>query len=345
MHRAIFVVCLVLGFVANPAVSALSASLGGATGGSPSSAPVGIFSDSPPTERMLQAPQAGFVDGFLVRVFWKNLEPEDGRFNWDLFDRPIEMAQRHGKKITLAVVCGPMSPDWLYSEGAKSFSFTFNNPYLRFSGRTFRIPLPWDPVYLAKWEALIKALGARYNQNATVVLVHMTTSTKNGFEMQIPVAMRSVSGFSDSKIIDSTEKVMNAFSLAFPDKYLDIDLHPLFDQGLHDNSVAREIARYGHERIGRRFGIFASWWSNRNSLVFAAQYDLTVSSAQSSFATVQMAGSETRTPFRLDLASSADLAMRNGIRYLEIWPADLLNDRFEGLFERIHERLHKGTGQ
>jgi Domain of unknown function (DUF4832)/Beta-galactosidase len=89
--------------------------------------------------------------------YWDELEPEEGRFNFPYLDNLIERARVNSQTINFRVICqnGRIGvPGWLIDAGAQGQvdpDGTGWQPYYD------------DPVFLAKHEALIKALADRYD--------------------------------------------------------------------------------------------------------------------------------------------------------------------------------------
>jgi hypothetical protein len=304
--------------------------------------PAGLFCSCPPTlttgsgSVLPSLTGKDFLAGFLVRIGWSDLEPQKGAYAWALPDSQFARARRAGKRVTLAIVNGPMAPAWLSADGAQSFSYSFR-------GSTTTMPVPWDPVHLARWTDLIRRVGERYRAEPHLALVHMTHATANGFEMQLPFTPTDQSnwhaiGFSHRRVIDAWKTVMDAFRDAFPTTPLDVDVHPV----LASDSVSRGVVEYGSRSIGRRFGVFAAWWSQRNTVVYAPQYQLLLGGVDSSFAGVQLVASGTTDSAQFGaggLPAALDLAQQNGIHYWEVWNQDLLNPAFEQQFRQLAEMV------
>src|SRR5438128_3490155 len=92
-------------------------------------APAGLFvcrGPGPAPEREVHFP---FIDGWLVRPGWNVVEPAEGKYDWSLIEGDIALAKRLGKKITLAILGGPQTPDWVFQKGAKEFRFTTASRY------------------------------------------------------------------------------------------------------------------------------------------------------------------------------------------------------------------------
>ena len=265
-----------------------------------------------------------FVDGFLVRVPWADLEPAPGVHDWSLIEQQVALIAGDGKRVALGVVQGDSgTPDWLPGLGAQMVTYSF-------AGGPRTIAVPWDPVYLARWTDFVAALGARFGDEPAIELVHATHATHNGFEMQLPFgeeAQYLALGYTDSLYAGSWATVLDAFAAAFPDRWLDVDVHPIWGS----DQVAEDVVAHGLAAVGPRFGAFGAWWSEHNALeVYTGMHALFLDTAPQSWTTVQNVGSWITTPERYDFdlaeyEASYALALDAGVRYFEVWNQDLLS--------------------
>lgn len=109
-----------------------------------------------------------------LRVPWAFLEPEEGRFNWSLFDAPARRFGAKGHKIAIRVTSTESwlrdaTPRWVQKAGAKGLTFTFGE------GPDPNGPL-WepdylDPVFLTKLDAFLAAMAQRYDGNPDVAFI------------------------------------------------------------------------------------------------------------------------------------------------------------------------------
>ncbi len=126
------------------------------------------------------------VYGVSWRFHWKTIEPQEGQYHWDLIDQAIHITSNADKKVMLRVVAGRRTPAWVYQAGAQPFHFRNTDLYhAKNHPDTMVMPIPWDAVYLAKWEKLIRALGKRYNSNPHIYSVQMAGGGHIG-EMNLP---------------------------------------------------------------------------------------------------------------------------------------------------------------
>jgi hypothetical protein len=110
------------------------------------------------------------MDHVYVRLAWSYLEPEEGRFNWDIIDRIIDKWTGHGLGIAFRISCRETgtkpveqqfaTPRWVMEAGAKGGFY--------YKGEETGPEGPWepvfdDPVFLEKLEGFLETFGARYD--------------------------------------------------------------------------------------------------------------------------------------------------------------------------------------
>ncbi len=306
--------------------------------------PVGLFVCRGPNPTPIEEVDFPFIGGWLVRPGWDRVEPKEGEFDWSYIETEIALAKRLKKKITLCVLGGPHTPTWVYSSGAKEFGYTM--PIGRVRQAT--IPPLWDEVYLKKWTALVRAVGKQYDGNRTIILVHITGATGNGLEMQLPFMPQDRQqwqrlDYTPEKVIAAWKQIIDTFAEAFKNKPLDIDIHPV----LGTDQVAGEVAAYGSQKLGKRFGIFSGWLSGKSAeqdphhagmLVLAEKY------GPKGFAAFQMIASETRSPQQFaegGLKAAVEQGLTWNARYFEIWQNDAMNPELHEMLRELAARLKK----
>lgn len=312
--------------------------------------PVGLFvcrGPNPTPEKEVNFP---FIDGWLVRPGWDTVEPQEGKYEWAYIDAEIALAKKLRKKITLSVLGGPQTPEWVYKSGAKPFEYTM--PVGR--KRDAKLPLLWDEAYLKAWAKLIAALGKRYDGEGTVVLVHITGATGNGLEMQLPFtppdrAKWEKVGYTPEKAVRGWKRIIDTFADAFPNKPLDIDIHPV----LGSDQVAADVAAYGSKKLGKRFGLFGGWLSGKDASEdrhHAGMHALAKQYGPKGFTAWQMVASQTANgsnPKFDNLFASRGLkaAVEQGMtwnaRYFEIWETDATNEKLHPVLKELAEKLKK----
>jgi hypothetical protein len=91
------------------------------------------------------------IIGVALRSSWAPIEENQGIFKWSEFDQGIALAQANNKFVVLTV-SAVYPPQWV-----TAVVKTWKNSL----GKT--CPYPWDPNLQSYWNALIQAMGARYD--------------------------------------------------------------------------------------------------------------------------------------------------------------------------------------
>ncbi|TWU40540.1 DUF4832 domain-containing protein [Novipirellula artificiosorum] len=119
-------------------------------------------------EELLSVPG---MDHIYLRLSWAYLEPEQGKFHWEIIDREIEKWTDLGLKVSFRITCKETgrqpieqqfaTPKWVMELGAKG------NYYLR-DQPPGDPSLPWepefdDPIFLQNLENFLQAFAARYD--------------------------------------------------------------------------------------------------------------------------------------------------------------------------------------
>jgi len=110
------------------------------------------------------------MDHLYLRLSWAYLEPQEGRFNWQVIDKVIDKWTAKGLKISFRISCRETgtdrieqqyaTPKWVVEAGAKGEFW--------YKGKRTGPKGPWepaydDPVYLEKLENFLRAFAARYD--------------------------------------------------------------------------------------------------------------------------------------------------------------------------------------
>lgn len=315
--------------------------------------PHGIYVGSGPTvsDKVLSL---AHVSGNLIRVGWNEIEPTAGTYDFSKVDILIAQAKRLNKKVTLSILNGPRTPQWLYERGAKAFKYEFKNRHSERGNRQEVIPLPWDSVYLKYWQQLIVKLGQKYQANDTISLIHITHSSKNGFEMHLPEERVNgrpetpyngpwkEAGYQETKYIESLKTIVDTYMTAFPNHFLDLEIHPV----LGSLKPATDAFQFAYDKYGSRFGLFSAWWSGKKQRWNTAMYAILSDACDKSFCTVQIIGNQTRQPNRLfegDLIKTMEQAKSLGVNYFEVWDVDLRNDKLRPQLNKFNTQYQGGS--
>lgn len=159
-------------------------------------------------------PDAGEIRQPYSMVFqyisWRELEPVEGEFRFEEWERSWDKGASKGKHIILRVyVDYPKKPsglpDWLRKAGVKESPYTDHGGGLS--------PDYNDPRMIAAMERLIAALGQRYNTNPRIAFIQLGLLGFWGEWHTYPRTKLYASPETERRVIDAYRK-------AFPDKGL-----------------------------------------------------------------------------------------------------------------------------
>ncbi|AQQ70711.1 Beta-galactosidase [Limihaloglobus sulfuriphilus] len=163
------------------------------------------------------------VTGIKQTIYWNALEPEEGQYNWEYFDYPLELARQKGKMVSLMVKVCSVTPDWVMDKCQK---FGWTHPV---TGNEVS-PVPWDPVYVAEMTKMVKAVAARYNGHPNLHYVSINgPSSLWGVETNFPGTMvesqAQILGYTYDKYINGWKYSIDLFLQEYPDTPVSLALH------------------------------------------------------------------------------------------------------------------------
>src|SRR5262245_13057046 len=207
---------------------------------------------------------AGII-GASLSVEWKEIEPQENHYRWDILDEPIRTLNAMGKLVTVRIFPGISTPNWVYEKGANAFEFIDANPFhgeeyysaghrLSTYGQTLRIPVPWDETFLAHWTKFIEAFATHYRDTNNIAMIHITGPTKHSAEMVLPKSKQDQQkwkslGYTPEKLITAWTRCIDTFARAFPHTSLVLNLSPV----IFNDNVMQEVPKYGYMKYGQRF--------------------------------------------------------------------------------------------
>ena len=106
------------------------------------------------------------------RWFWSQIEPEQGKYRWEILDTALEGARKHGQTLMFRIMPydqGHPLPEWYRKSGARRANKDTDKDGAIWS------PDADDPLYLKHWNALVRAAGARYDGHPYLDSVDIST--------------------------------------------------------------------------------------------------------------------------------------------------------------------------
>ena len=78
------------------------------------------------------------------------------------------------------------------------------------------MPVPWDATMLSDYGNLLAAMSQHFGNNPSLTLVNLGGPTRYSLEMQLPVEVASLPGFSTDRIRQAWDTVLNTYAGLFP---------------------------------------------------------------------------------------------------------------------------------
>ena len=269
------------------------------------------------------------VPNLAYRVSWDALENSEGNFNWSLIDAARAAVVASGGKLSISVTPGVHTPDWVYAAGAASFSFVWDQPYGPPRGSIEQMPIPWDTTYLAKWQAFITALAAKYAADPLIDHVVATGVNSKTQETFLPSNNKprpinngdawtwddqadwAAAGYT-SILMDTTYKsILAMWAAAFPNtKFANMFVRwgfPLNPPDLTALLISDAVAAYPSQFIAMNNGLNATWiWPEITALAGKCAIAF-----------------QTGRPLGSDVSAALNEAETAGASFVEVYPTDV----------------------
>ncbi|HVN27241.1 MAG TPA: beta-galactosidase [Candidatus Binataceae bacterium] len=320
------------------------------------------------------------VDGVALLFLWQNIEPGEGDFQWRAIDEQVERIHQSGKVYSLGVIPGINTPAWVYRAGAAPFQFRWDKPWGPPPCSEARFPIPWDPVYLSRWKAFVRALGERYARDPRLVLVKIQGVNAQTPEFLLPhdrpgeagagrlvqceptdeVAEWQRVGYRPAKVREAWKESAEAYRIAFPRQQLAIEsgpwgMPPIDASGTvrighaADRELPSSIIRVGKELLDGQFvaqndGLEATWsWQALPELAHPGPIAFQMAWKVTDDPACRMNHFTRPCDPGLMLEAAIDRGIEAGASYLEIYQADLLNRSLNQIIAKAHRRLHESN--
>jgi len=285
-----------------------------------------------------------YVKGIFVALNWNSIEATEGIYNWTLIDSVLEQAAASEKLVTIGVMAGYNIPSWVYTDGAKSFKFLWDKPTTTPAICSVQsIPVPWDPVFLAKWQAFVGALGARYSSNTTLVSVMLYGLNFHSVETSLPAsngqklssgtisctgynypALWQTAGYTRTNVENALFTMQSDFQAAFPHTQLLAGLNPtgfppidqngsIIAEQTADLQVPADLMASGAVALGPQYSAGDGGLSaNGLAWTLLTQYASTINT-----------GYQTTLALGSKLPTAINAATTAGSRWLQLYPTDI----------------------
>ena len=302
------------------------------------------------------------ISGVVIRFRWNDTEKVPDNFDWSFVDAEIEKAIQHNKKVSLQ----PLGvPNWLAEAGAKKYYYIDKNQNHSTYGQILRAILPWDSTYIERYKIFLLKLSEKYSGNSAIAYIN---TIGGAFSRNLP----------DSVVIDTSNKTVVPFWTSFDydpnifagliNKMTDyyMELFPetpllcsvdyvrfeLQATGNPVNYLASLITNYGITNYPYRFGLFREDLSacNPPSNISTGSHWYIMKDNKCRTG-IQMLWSVQDGPERMNkcgvtpnekatvLDSAINKGIAFGIRYMEIYAADIIDSSLKDVIKNANLQL------
>jgi hypothetical protein len=318
----------------------------------------GVFGANLSNSQTASALANSNVDGLQVTEPWNVVEAQEGVFDWSSIDSVVAAAATAGKKISLGIQAGYVTPAWVYTDGAKAFPFVWDkvtdSPTIC---SIQNLPVPWDPVFLSKWQALVAAFGAHYAANPTIVSVILYGANTATVETILPYTIGEVitdgttsctgpnypakwqaAGYTRTVLENALYQMQGFFVQAFPRTLLLAALSPgsfpPIDQNGNllaattDFQVPLDLLNYGMNKLGRQYSAGNGGLNN-----------IWVWSLLAGYGSALNVGFQAAAPLGPGLTAAGNLAIGANASWIELYGPDLEDVALQPEIALLHQSL------
>jgi hypothetical protein len=188
---------------------------------------VAVIADDPQRDELdLKALDNPYISGVALQIRWRDLEPAEGKPNWEKLDQLFAAAKKSNKWVQLLVFPGFFSPPWAL-KGADTARFPIQ--YGPDKGDLLPLPMPWDKTYLDRWLSFVDRLSGRYGVSPAFRVVAADGPTSVSAEYTLPSAPKDVAqwrkkGYTPQRYLQAWDRVFRAFAASFPNQYISVSL-------------------------------------------------------------------------------------------------------------------------
>ncbi|MCK0158518.1 beta-galactosidase [Cellulophaga sp. F20128] len=282
--------------------------------------PKGLYTSSIGNEIALDHPQ---VKGSLIRVKWSDLEPSAGVYDFTKIEQFRELIKTKNLKWSLGVIAGSSSPEWLTTTiGADYFEITTSDATIK------KIPKIWDAIVNERLALLAEALANSYSEDADLVLVYTPQMTANGIEGHfngVPKEELLTAGLTAENWISSVKETAKIFATAFLDKPIAVEVHDIIGETSIPNQIMTDL--WNDPSLDQRVGA-AMWWISGKTTYQPNLVNALTNFPGDIYAQAIGRSDQTERFENDDYTSVFEQAKIIGIRYIELWEYEFINNTF-----------------
>ena len=291
--------------------------------------PKGLYTSSFGNETALDNDQ---VNGSLIRVKWSEIEPNKGIYDFSGIEQFREIIKERNLKWSLGILAGGDSPLWLTeSIGADYFEINGINNTVK------RIPKIWDTRVNERLTLLAEALSDEYNEDEDLVLVYVPQMTANGIEGHFNGVTTDElldAGLTAENWVNGVKETARIFANAFTKKAIAVEVHDIMEDTSIPNRIMTDL--WNEPSLNHRVGAAIWWISGKN--IYQPNLVNALIDFPGDIYSQAIGRSDQLSRFENnDYTTIFEQAQTIGIRYMELWEYEFVNNTFPQEFERFND--------
>jgi hypothetical protein len=180
---------------------------------------------------MAKALQPGMV-GIAKRYYWRNLEPTQGVYDFSLIKSDLAWAAAHGMRFVVVL-------DYKTFKDEKAGPAYLDSYELHNKAGGYTLEL-WSPVVVARYNALVKALGAQIDGNSSFEGIANQESA-----LSLDSATLNAHGYSAEKYRDALINMLSAATVSLPTSRVFWYMNYLVGNQSYIGTIAAAVAPLG----------------------------------------------------------------------------------------------------
>lgn len=291
--------------------------------------PKGLYTSSFGNETALDNNQ---VIGSLIRVKWSEIEPKKGIYDFSSIEQFREIIKDRNLKWSLGIIAGGDSPLWL-TESIEADYFEI----IGIDNTIKRIPKIWDTIVNERLSLLAEALSNEYGEDEDLVLVYVPQMTANGIEGHfngVTTEELLDAGLTSDRWVNAVKETARIFANAFTKKAIAVEVHDIMEDTSIPNRMMTDL--WNEPSLNHRVGAAMWWISGKNTY----QPDLVNALIDFPGDIYAQAIGRSDQPSRFennDYTTIFEQAQTIGVRYMELWEYEFVNNTFPQEFESFNE--------
>jgi hypothetical protein len=273
--------------------------------------------------------------GLRIRTVWDKVEPTDDAYDFSHFDQGFELAHLNNKLLAISVSVGDSAPQWVYNNGAQGLRLTWSN------GEAMTFPLPWNPVFKAKYGELVREMGSRYDAKPALSYV-VISGLGRDVETFFTTNAKDTAMFNQAGGLTAWEQaakdMIDLYAAAFPTTPIVFALgKPTTDPA--GIETVKRVVDYGKATYSDRFGIMSNALNAQSSPDYWINATINDNKdiIRTGFQMVSPAVTQAR--MKGSLRAAMDIGVRFGAKFLEIYDMDTDNSANAGDLQEINQIL------